>query len=242
MQIGDIVKVGPETLRWDPEIEAIVGEIENTKIVITKNRMGLQSFRAMGFNQERKIQRILKEGFSGEVWSMTEEKAEISLVRLQTYQLDKIRIGNIYEGTIEVIGDEDIFVNIGGIGVRVYFCECSRAQVTELSEIYKVGENVKVKIVDKEHYFPYYVKGSIKRAYPTLETEASKYSIGEQIEVKVCDRLNLDGYWIEVTPGIPGILNIPEEETDQIKTGQRLIAEINQIDIRKGIKCKLPKK
>lgn len=242
MQIGDIVSLGPETLSWNPEIEAIVGKLENTQIVLTKNRMGLQSFKAMGLNQERKIQKILNEGFTGEVWSMTEGKAEISLVRLQTHQFDKMRTGNIYEGTIEVIAEEDIFVNIGDISAKVYFCECSRAQVTELHGIYKVGEKVKVKIMDKAASFPHYVRGSIKRAYPSLKEEAKKYLIGDQIEVKVCDRLNLDGYWIEVTPGIPGILNVSEEEAEQIEAGQRLKAEIVRIDIRKGIKCKLPRK
>lgn len=239
MQIGDIVKVSPETLNWNPEIESVVGKLENKKITLTQNRMSLQSFKALGYTREQKIRKILKEGFTGEVWSLDEKEVNLSMVRLQTDQYKKIYIGNIYEGVIEVIAEDCIFVNVQGVSVRVFYCECSRARVTELQKIYQEGERLKVKITSKEFYFPYYVGGSIKRAYPTLMDEREKYKIGDEVEVRVCDRLNYDGFWVEVTPGIAGILNVTEEQANQIETGQRLLAQVTQKDLRRGIKCVL---
>lgn len=53
-------------------------------------------------------------------------------------------------------------------------------------------------------------------------------------------RLNDDGYRVEVTPNIPGILNGIKEELDKLKRGSRIRAEIIEID-KLGIKCRVAK-
>lgn len=241
MKTGEVISIKPEGLFWNEEAKAIIGELDGIRIILPKEEIRLQNFK-WGLSRFPEIViRIVDEGFSAIVQSINEEQTEaiVSIKELQKRTYQNIREGKIYVGTIEKIGNRSIYINVNGIKVRVYLLECSRAKVENLQKIFHVGEISKVKILEKDDEFPYHIQGSRKQAYSRLVKECYKYEVGQEILVTVCERLNYDGFWIEVTPGIPGILNVTEEQANKIKTGDKLVALITRIDLERGLKCRL---
>ena len=96
----------------------------------------------------------------------------------------------------------------------------------DLRDFFEVGKNVKVKILSKEEDN---IVGSRKEAYPSIEQDAKRFYLGREIYVTTTERLNSDGYRVEITPNIPGIVNANKEVIDLIQRNQRLKVKIIKI-------------
>lgn len=241
MKNGKIVNVKPEGLMWNEEEEAIIGELDGIRIILPKQEVKFQSFRWGVSCFEEILQNILNEGFTAVVQYFDEDLAEatVSIKSLQKKVYQEIHVNEVYEGVIEKVGPCSMYIDINGVKVRVYIMDASHARVGNMQDVFHVGEITKVRIYDKENRFPYHVQGSRKNAYPKLEEERNKYRIGQEIQVTVCARLNYNGFWIEVTPGITGILNVTHTQVDQIKTGDKVMARIVEQNLKLGLKCGL---
>lgn len=241
MKNGQVITLGPEGLIWNEEKEAIIGELNGIRIILPKQEIKFQSFRWGISSFEEILQNILNEGFTAVVQYFDEDNVEatVSIKSLQRKAYQGIHVGEIYDGVIEKVGPCSMYVNINGIKVRVYIMDASRARVAQMQKIFHEGEPTKVKIYDKDSKFPYHVLGSRKDAYPGIKEESDKYKIGQMIFVTVCEKLNKDGFWIEVTPGIAGILNVNSFQSEKIQTGAKVIAEIREKNLRLGLKCYL---
>jgi small subunit ribosomal protein S1 len=120
-----------------------------------------------------------------------------------------LKEGQIVEGIIKNITDYGLFVDLGGIDGLLHITDISWGRVTNPSEMFKIGEQIKVKIIsfDRENER---VSLGYKQIKPDPWEEAEqKYPIGARIQGKIVNITNY-GAFIELEEGIEGLIHISE--------------------------------
>ena len=120
-----------------------------------------------------------------------------------------LKEGQIVEGIIKNITDYGLFVDLGGIDGLLHITDISWGRVTNPSEMFKIGEQIKVKIIsfDRENER---VSLGYKQIKPDPWEEAEqKYPIGARVQGKIVNITNY-GAFIELEEGIEGLIHISE--------------------------------
>ncbi len=138
--------------------------------------------------------------------------------------LSSLKVGEIVDGTVQRLTNFGAFVNIGGVDGLVHISQLAHHRVETPSEVISEGDKVKVKIlsVDKEKER---VSLSIKDTLPG-PWEKVKESIkqGDVVEGKV-KRLVSFGAFIEVAPGVEGLVHISQIANRHIGTPSEVLTE-----------------
>ena len=188
--------------------------------------------------------RCLLDGFDAKILEETSEKLLLSVRQKQLVQLQNIQIGSVFNSAKVVkINYKTLFCELdNGIIVSIVLRELSAARIGNIWKLFKVGQNVPLSIIDIiQHGDDIKLHGSIKRTYYSFEDVLSNklIKVGDICEVTITDRLNYDGAWVEITPGIPGILNASPEELDQFQIGDKVSAYVGAWKRGKGFKLYL---
>ncbi len=120
-----------------------------------------------------------------------------------------LKEGQIVEGIIKNITDYGLFVDLGGIDGLLHITDISWGRVTNPSEMFKIGEQIKVKIIsfDRENER---VSLGYKQIKPDpWEQAEERYPIGARIKGKIVNITNY-GAFIELEEGIEGLIHISE--------------------------------
>ena len=155
-----------------------------------------------------------------------EEKEKKKLGVLETLQA-----GQVLEGTVQRITDFGAFVDIGGIDGLVHVSQLSHEHVEKPSDVVSEGEKVKVKILsidrDSER-----VSLSIKETLPGPWSDiADKARKGSVLEGTV-KRLVSYGAFVEVFPGVEGLVHISQISHKHIGTPHEVLSEGDTIKVK----------
>ncbi len=123
--------------------------------------------------------------------------------------MERLKEGAILEGKIKSITDYGLFVDLGGIDGLVHITDISWGRITNPINLYKPGDEVKVKVLkfDKEKDR---ISLGIKQLTPDPWTDAEKkYPIGAKVKAKVIG-LKDYGAFVELEPGVEGLIHISE--------------------------------
>ncbi|ANC77699.1 30S ribosomal protein S1 [Fictibacillus phosphorivorans] len=161
--------------------------------------------------------------------------------------LDRLAPGEIIEGKVQRLTDFGAFVDIGGVDGLVHVSQLSHNRVDNPSEVLSEGQTVKVKVlsVDRDNDR---ISLSIKETQPGPWEEASaSIQAGSVIEGTV-KRIVTFGAFVEVAPGIEGLVHISElanrhigNPSEVIKEGQQVsvkVLEVNSQDKRMSLSMK----
>ena len=136
------------------------------------------------------------------------------------------------EGKVTRLMDFGAFVDIGGIEGMVHISEISHARINHPSEILKVGQQVKVKVMkmeeDKEGHPK--ISLSIKALEPDSWEKGLEFVEGKIIRGKV-SRLTDFGAFVEVAPGVDGLVHISEISYERISHPSKLLHEGDSVDV-----------
>jgi small subunit ribosomal protein S1 len=128
--------------------------------------------------------------------------------------------------------DFGAFIDIGGIEGMVHISEISHARINHPSEILKLGQQVKVKVLkieeDKEGHPK--ISLSIKALEPDSWEKGLGFEEGEIIKGKV-SRLADFGAFVEVAPGVDGLVHISEISYERVSHPSRFLHEGDMIDV-----------
>jgi len=147
----------------------------------------------------------------------------------ETYQ--KLQAGQILEGTVRRITDFGVFVDIGDIDGLVHISQLSHSHVKHPSEIVQEGQVVKVKVlsVDPENKR---ISLSVKEALPgPWDGISQKISVGSIVEGKV-KRLVPFGAFVEVLPGVEGLVHISQISNKHIGTPHEVLKEGEVVNVK----------
>jgi ribosomal protein S1 len=144
---------------------------------------------------------------------------------------NSIEVGQIVKGKITSIASFGVFVDIGGVEGLIHVSRLSQVHVDDPAKLYKKGEMIEAKIVDIN-------KETNKVALSHKELEPSpwagieeEFAIGS-IKKGIVRRITDFGAYIELKPGIDGLLRTPEISwTKRIKHPGEVFAAGQEIDI-----------
>jgi small subunit ribosomal protein S1 len=136
------------------------------------------------------------------------------------------------EGKVTKLTDFGAFVDIGGIEGMVHISEISHGRIGHPSEVLKPGQQVNVKVmkIDADKEGRPKVSLSIKALEPDSWEKGLGFAEGEIIRGKV-SRLSDFGAFVEVAPGVDGLVHISEISYERISHPSRFLHEGDLVDV-----------
>jgi small subunit ribosomal protein S1 len=149
--------------------------------------------------------------------------------------LNELCEGDVVRGTVSTLCNFGAFVDLGGADGLVHISELSWGRIRHPREVVRVGEEVNVYVLrlDRERNR---IALSLKRLQPdpwTLIDE--KYEVGQLVEAVVTKVVRF-GAFVEIEPGLEGLLHVsefadiaPRDPHDLLKEGDRLLVRVIRI-------------
>lgn len=153
-----------------------------------------------------------------------ERKAQEAISRLKPNE----EVG----GRISRLTEFGAFVDLGGIEGMVHLSEISHSRLKHPSEVLEVGQTVRAKVlkIEKDKGGKPKVSLSIKALEPDIWAKGLHFKEGDIITGKV-SRLTDFGAFIELAPGLEGLVHISEISYQKIPHPNRVLKEGEQVDV-----------
>ncbi len=145
--------------------------------------------------------------------------------------LDKIESGQVIEGIVQRLTDFGAFVDIGGVDGLVHISQLSHDHVEKAADIVSEGDQVKVKVlsIDRDNER---ISLSIKETLPgPWEGIAKKAAKGSVLEGTV-KRLVSFGAFVEIFPGVEGLVHISQISHKHIGTPHEVLQEGQPVTVK----------
>jgi small subunit ribosomal protein S1 len=138
--------------------------------------------------------------------------------------IENLQEGDVLEGTVSGLRNFGAFVDLGGADGLVHISELAWHRVNHPREVVKVGDKIEVYILnlDKEEQR---IALSRKRLLPNPWSLADeKYEVGQLVEGEVT-RLVSYGAFVEIEPGVEGLLHISQLSRDNVEDASEYVRE-----------------
>jgi small subunit ribosomal protein S1 len=145
--------------------------------------------------------------------------------------LSAVQVGQIIDGTVQRITDFGAFVDIGGIDGLVHISQLSYDHVDKPTDVVHEGQQVQVKVlsVDRDNErISLSIKETLPGPWSNISEKAPKGSI---LKGKV-KRLVPYGAFVEVFPGVEGLVHISQIAHKHIGTPHEVLKEGQEIDVK----------
>jgi len=145
--------------------------------------------------------------------------------------LDKIQPGQVLEGTVQRMTDFGVFVDIGGVDGLVHVSELAWNRVDKPSDVVKEGDKVQVKVlkVDRENER---IGLSIKETQAGPWAKVAEEFKAGSIATGTVKRLVSFGAFVELAPGIEGLVHISQIANRRVNTPGEVLKEGQQVQVK----------
>lgn len=142
-----------------------------------------------------------------------------------------LQVDQVIEGTVQRLTPFGVFVDIGGIDGLVHISEMAWNHVEKPSDVVNEGDKVTVKIIklvpEEER-----ISLSMKAAQPgPWEQLEGKFAIGDIVEGTV-KRLVSFGAFVEIAPGVEGLVHISQIAHRHIGTPHEVLEENQTVKVK----------
>ncbi len=146
---------------------------------------------------------------------------------LKTSTLKQLKVGAIVRGLVKNITDYGAFIDLGGVDGLLHITDISWGRIKHPSDILKVGAEVNVRVLkfdsEKER-----VSLGMKQTLPDPWANVSdRFFVGQRTNGKVVSITDY-GAFIEVEPGIEGLIHVSEMSWTQRVKDPRKLLEVDQ--------------
>ena len=138
-----------------------------------------------------------------------------------------------FEGRVTKLTDFGAFVDIGGVEGMVHVSEISHARINHPSEILEPGQTVKVKVlkVEPDKGGRRRIALSLKALEPDPWEKGLGFQEGDVISARV-SRLADFGAFVEVAPGVDGLVHISEISYGRVAHPRSVLNEGEAVNVR----------
>ncbi|MBT2698922.1 30S ribosomal protein S1 [Bacillus sp. ISL-40] len=146
-------------------------------------------------------------------------------------RLTAVQVGQIIDGTVQRITDFGAFVDIGGIDGLVHISQLSYEHIDKPSDVVHEGQQVQVKVlsVDRDNErISLSIKETLPGPWSNISEKAPK---GTVLKGKV-KRLVSYGAFVEVFPGVEGLVHISQIAHKHIGTPHEVLKEGQEVDVK----------
>ena len=155
-----------------------------------------------------------------------EEKSKNKLSRL-----DEIQAGQVLEGTVQRLTDFGAFVDIGGIDGLVHVSQLSHEHVDKPSDVVSEGDKVTVKVLSMDRDTER-ISLSIKETLPGPWDDISEKAAKGAVLEGTVKRLVSFGAFVEVFPGVEGLVHISQISNKHIGTPHEVLSEGEKVQVK----------
>ncbi|WP_168119175.1 30S ribosomal protein S1 [Paenibacillus sp. HB172176] len=142
--------------------------------------------------------------------------------------MGSLEIGQELEGTVQRLTPFGAFVDIGGVDGLVHVSEISWQHVAHPKDVVSEGDQVKVKVL-KVDPAAGKISLSIKAAQPgPWDTAAGQFNVGD-IVTGVVRRIVTFGAFVEIAPGVEGLVHISQIAHRHIATPHEVLKEGQEV-------------
>jgi small subunit ribosomal protein S1 len=152
-------------------------------------------------------------------------------VKQKSQILSSIQVGQVLEGTVQRLTNFGAFVDIGGMDGLVHISQMSYEHIDKPSDVVEEGQKVQVKVlgIDQENErISLSIKETLPGPWSGLAEKAPKGTILEG----VVKRLVSYGAFVEVFPGVEGLVHISQISHKHIGTPNEVLSEGEQIKVK----------
>lgn len=145
--------------------------------------------------------------------------------------LHSIHPGQVIDGTVQRITDFGAFVDIGGIDGLVHISQLSYKHVEKPTDVVQEGQQVKVKVlnVDRDNER---ISLSIKETQPGPWSNISEKAPKGSTLTGTVRRLVSYGAFVEVFPGVEGLVHISQIAHKHIATPHEVLKEGQEVKVK----------
>lgn len=222
-------------------LEAEVAEVVKGGLVVD---VGLR-----GFIPASMVERHFVEDFSDykgrtlklKVKELDREKNKVVLsqkdVLDQEYEANKqqimsrLSVGQQLEGTVQRLTPFGAFVDIGGVDGLVHISEMAWHHVQQPSEVVKEGDSVTVQVLKVDPAADR-ISLSIRAAQPGPWQSAAGQFEANQIVTGTVKRLVTFGAFVEIAPGVEGLVHISQIAHRHIATPHEVLKEGQEVQVK----------
>jgi small subunit ribosomal protein S1 len=222
-QRADFVRV------WDRVKEAHdTGQVVEGKLVrkikggVVVDLYGVEAFlpgSQIALRQVQNVDALLGQGVSVKIIKLNKRRRNIVVSRRAVLEEERDRMKStilkdlakdqIREGVVKNITDFGAFVDLGGIDGLLHITDMSWGRVSHPSEICKIGDKVRVKVLnfdpEKER-----ISLGLKQLEPyPWEGVEEKYKVGDRVKGKVVSITDY-GAFVELEKGVEGLIHVSE--------------------------------
>ncbi|MCR5799611.1 MAG: 30S ribosomal protein S1 [Lachnospiraceae bacterium] len=155
--------------------------------------------------------------------------------KAQKELFDKIKVGDVIEGTVKNVTDFGAFIDLGGADGLLHISEMSWGRVESPKKVFKVGDTVKAFIKDiAGGKIALSCKFEDENPWKDAET---RFAVGNIITGKVA-RMTEFGAFVELGGGVDALLHVSqiskdhiEKPSDVLKVGDEVTAKIADFNI-----------
>lgn len=159
--------------------------------------------------------------------AVLDEQAE----RTKQETLESVIPGSTVEGIVQRLTDFGAFVDIGGVDGLVHVSQMAHYRVDKPSDVVAEGDTVKVKVLSVDHDNER-ISLSIKETEPgPWEDIENKIAPGDVLD-GVVKRLVSFGAFVEVLPGVEGLVHISEISNQHIGVPSEVLTEGDTIQAK----------
>ena len=156
-------------------------------------------------------------------------EAEKSVSKQQTFE--SIKSGDILTGKVQRLASFGAFVDIGGVDGLVHISQISYEHLDNVADVLSEGQEVKVKVlsIDRDaERISLSIKDTLPGPWAEIEEKASK---GAVLTGKV-KRLVSYGAFVEVFPGVEGLVHISQIAHKHITNPQEVLKEGEEVQVK----------
>ncbi|MGO3733470.1 MAG: 30S ribosomal protein S1 [Vagococcus sp.] len=145
--------------------------------------------------------------------------------------LAKIEAGDILTGTVARLTNFGAFVDLGGVDGLVHVSEISYSHVAKPEDVLSVGDEVQVKVLGvkpEEERISLSIKETLAGPWDNVEEKAA---VGMVLD-GVVKRLTSFGAFVEVLPGVEGLVHISQISHKHIATPHEALNEGQEVQVK----------
>ncbi|WP_163969872.1 30S ribosomal protein S1 [Oceanobacillus halotolerans] len=145
--------------------------------------------------------------------------------------LQSLEEGQVLEGTVQRITNFGVFVDIGGVDGLVHISQLAHEHVDKATDVVSEGDTIKVEVlsVDKDNER---ISLSRKKTLPGPWSDIQeKIQVGDTVEGTVKRLVNF-GAFVEVLPGVEGLVHISQIANRHIGTPQEVLEVGQKVNVK----------
>ncbi|MTD30074.1 30S ribosomal protein S1 [Planomicrobium sp. YIM 101495] len=145
--------------------------------------------------------------------------------------MGNIHAGDVLDGKVQRIASFGAFVDIGGVDGLVHISQLSHEHVEKVSDVVTEGQEVKVKVlsVDRDsERISLSIKDTLPGPWENIEEQAPRGSV----HTGTVKRLVSYGAFVEVLPGVEGLVHISQVAHKHIATPHEVLTEGQEVQVK----------